>query len=90
MPGMHVRFKVAPEELLDRLTEAAYYSVLKHGFTASFADVALDLREALSQVMEQDVLVSESCGSEKCLALKAESHKVWSKPARLFFKKKQT
>lgn len=90
MSGMHIKFGVTPEEFLGHLTEAAYRSALKHGFKASFMDVALDMQEALRQVMSEDILVSESCGSEGCLAFKKESLKVWSESAKSFFKENNT
>lgn len=85
MPGMHVRFGVTPEEFLGYLTEAAYRSVLKHGFKASFIDVAMDIEGALQLVMDRDIQVSEACGSQDCMARTAGSFEVWSNPAKNLF-----
>lgn len=86
MAGIHVKFEVSPENFLAHLTDAAYQVALKHGLQVPFIKVELDLHQALRKIIDQDMLVSESCGASECLAFKKESLKPWSKDAKKFFK----
>ncbi|GEM_PF-2863833 len=86
MAGIHVRFEVTPEKFLSDLTNAAYEVALKHGFCAPFDQVELDLLKALRKVIQEEMQVSEACGSQKCVALKKDSIKPWSQEASKLFK----
>ena len=89
MAGTHVRFDVTPEDFSCHLTEAVYKVALQHGFKAPFVEVELDLHQAIRDVMNRDILVSESCGSPECLAFKKESHQPWSDQGEKLFKAKE-
>ena len=86
MAGIHVRFEVTPEKFLSSLTSAAYKVALKHGFRAAFNEVELDFLKALQKVIEEEMQVSEHCGSPECLALKKDSIQPWSLKAEKLFK----
>ena len=85
MAGIHVRFEVTPEKFLSDLTTAAYQIALKHGFRAPFDQVELDLLNALRKVIQQEMQISETCGSAECLALKKDAVEPWSREAKKLF-----
>jgi hypothetical protein len=88
MPGIHVNFKISPEEFLNDLTEAAYEVALKYGFSIPFVDVELDLHKALREVIRNDMKVSPACGaSESCQA--AGQVEPWSTEADRIFLMRQ-
>jgi len=49
------------EELLARLTTAAYSVALRHGLRAPFIDVELALWRELRALLRQELLAAESC-----------------------------
>lgn len=89
MAGIYVRFEVTPEKFLSDLTNAAYEVALKHGFRAPFDQVELDLLKALRKVIQEEMQVSEACGSQECLALKKDSLTPWSQDANRLFKEEE-
>ena len=73
MSGMHIKFKISPEELVAQLTNAAYETVLKYGFKEPFIEVELDLLASMRNVVERDIIISDFCGSAQCLSLRQEN-----------------
>lgn len=69
MTGIHVKFEVSPDQFLLDLTQATYKVALKHGFTAPFVEVELDLYEAIRQIIQKDMMAYPACGQEKCRAM---------------------
>ena len=84
MAGIHVRFEVSPDQFLSNLTQATYEVALKHGFTAPFIEVELDLNEALRRVILKDMMASPACGQSECRA--AAHHEMDSHEGKKLFR----
>jgi hypothetical protein len=55
MPAVRRRSHASPEELLAKLTAAAYDVALRHGLKGPFIDVELDLWRSLAGVLREEL-----------------------------------
>ena len=85
MAGIHVDFKVSPEEFAAHLSAAVYQVALEYGFTGSFMDFELEVHRAIREVIRKEMRVSSMCGTfPECQA--ARRCEPWSEEAKQMFR----